>query len=86
MSDFGRLNILQKRAIRIISRSKYNSHTEPLFKALCLLKLEDIYQMNCIRLYCSFLKCSCPNYIINAVNFVSKNIARDNLIVIILKY
>ena len=72
MSNYDRLNILQKRAIRIISRSKYNSHTEPLFKALCLLKLEDIYQMNCIRLYCSFLKCSCPNYIINAVNFVSK--------------
>ena len=37
MSNYDRLNILQKRAIRIISRSKYNSHTEPLFKALCLL-------------------------------------------------
>ena len=73
MSNFCRLNILQKSAIRIISGSKYNSHTEPVFKALCLFKLEDIYQMNCIRLYCSFLKCSC-HYINNAVNFVNKKI------------
>ena len=29
-----RLNKIQKKAIRIITSSKYNSHTEPLFKQL----------------------------------------------------
>ena len=33
----GRLEKLQKRAVRIISCSKYNSHTDPLFKNLNLL-------------------------------------------------
>ena len=37
-----RLFKLQKRAVRIITCSKYNAHTEPLLKALNLLKIEDI--------------------------------------------
>ena len=38
---------LQKKAIRIISLAKYNAHTEPLFKTLNLLKMNDIF----IRIY-----------------------------------
>ena len=37
-----RLNTLQKRAIRAITCSKYNSHTIPLLKSLKLLKINDI--------------------------------------------
>ena len=33
---------LQKRAVRIISCSKFNAHSEPLLKQLDLLKVEDI--------------------------------------------
>ena len=33
---------LQKKAARILSASKYNAHTEPLFKNLKLLKIEHI--------------------------------------------
>ena len=33
----GRLEKLEKRTIRIISNTKYNSHTDPLFKKLNLL-------------------------------------------------
>ncbi len=33
---------LQNKAIRIISLSKYNAHTSPIFKRLQLLKLDDI--------------------------------------------
>ena len=35
---------LQKRAIRTINKSSYNSHTEPLFSQSQILKLEDLYQ------------------------------------------
>ena len=35
-----RINKLQK--IRIVSLSKYNAHTEPIFKRLQLLKVADI--------------------------------------------
>ena len=39
-----RKNILQKRAIRTICRANYNSHTEPLFKQLNIMKLNEQYE------------------------------------------
>lgn len=41
---------LQKRAVRIISCSKYNDHTDPLFDKLHILKFECIYTY-CIALF-----------------------------------
>ena len=38
-----RMSKLQKKAIRIITCGKYNSHTEPMFKRLNLLKVDDIF-------------------------------------------
>jgi len=35
---------LQKRAIRLISKAPYNSHTEPLFKQNNILKIKDLYE------------------------------------------
>ena len=46
-----RLMKLQKRAIRIITKSKYNSHTNPLFKQLSLLKLDDILHLQEWKFY-----------------------------------
>lgn len=37
--------LLQKRAIRTINRSYYKAHTEPLFKKMNILKLEDQYTL-----------------------------------------
>ena len=42
------LIILQKKAIRIISRVYYNEHTDPLFTSLNLLKLPQLYDLNCL--------------------------------------
>ena len=42
------LVILQKKAIRIISKAKYFDHSEPLFKTLELLNLDKIYKLNCL--------------------------------------
>ena len=39
-----KLTVLQKRAIRAITRSKYNDHSSPLFKQLQILKCEDIHR------------------------------------------
>ena len=38
-----RLNLIQKRAVRILTASKYNSHTEPLFKQTSILKVTDMH-------------------------------------------
>ena len=46
-----RLVNLQKRAARISTCSKYNAHTEPLLKALNLLKIEDIMKIKALKSY-----------------------------------
>ncbi len=38
-----RISKVQKRIVRILSISKYNAHTEPIFKLLSLLKVNDIF-------------------------------------------
>ena len=58
-----RLNVLQKRAVRILSGSKYNSHTEPLFKREKLLKIQELYKQKCIKLYCSIIDRKCPKFL-----------------------
>ena len=41
-SNLKRLVTLQKRAVRTISRSAFDAHTDPIFKSLKLLKFENI--------------------------------------------
>ena len=40
-----RLQTLQKRIIRAINKSRFPAHTNPIFKSLYLLKLEDIRKL-----------------------------------------
>ena len=42
-NNLRRINILQKRAIRVINKSKFDAHTDPLFKNCCILKVNDIF-------------------------------------------
>jgi len=44
-----RLITLQKKAVRIIVKAKYNSHTEPIFNKLKILKLEDLFKLNAAK-------------------------------------
>ena len=44
-SNLRRLITLQKRVIRIMSRSAFDAHTDPLFKNLKSLNLESIYKL-----------------------------------------
>ena len=53
---------LQKRAIRLISLSKYNAHTDPLFKSLNLLKMEDIFNLKALKFYYKYTKNTLPKY------------------------
>ena len=39
---FEEINTLQKRAIRVINKSKFDAHTDPLFKNCSILKVIDI--------------------------------------------
>ena len=57
-----RLSKLQKKAIRIISCGKYNAHTEPLFKKHHILKIDDIYRLNCLKFYFKYVHKKLPLY------------------------
>ena len=57
-----RLNLIQKRAVRILTASKYNSHTEPLFKQTNILKVSDICTLNEIKLYYKLINKQLPQY------------------------
>ena len=37
---------LQKRAVRVIIKSKFNAHTDPLFQNLQILKIQDLHKAN----------------------------------------
>ena len=44
VTDIRKLQLLQKKAIRIITSSHYIAHTDPLFSTKQLLKLDDLYK------------------------------------------
>ena len=56
------LHKLQKRAIRTITCSKYNAHTEPLHKTLNILKLPDMYNLQLYKLYYKIQREPVPQY------------------------
>ena len=56
---------LQKKALRIIKVSKYNAHTDPLFKKLKLLKVADILKIKELKLYYKFKHNTLPVYLQN---------------------
>ena len=61
----GKVSTLQKRAIRLITRSKYNAHTDPLFKKYGLLALEDIFNISVLKFYYKLKKNKLPHYLQN---------------------
>ena len=40
---------MQKKAVRVIAHEKYNAHTDPIFKKYKLLKLDDIFKLQCLH-------------------------------------
>ena len=64
---------LQKKAVRIISLNKYNSHTDPIFKKLQLLKIEDIQTLQELKFYFKAKHNQLPSYF-NNLNFNSHSI------------
>ena len=45
-----------------MTNSKYNAHTEPLFKELEMLKVSDIFDVQCMKFWYKFVNKSLPKY------------------------
>ena len=57
-----RLNKLQKKAVRAITNSKFNAHTEPLLKLLNLLNIKDTYILSNLKFYYKYIHNILPHY------------------------
>ena len=60
--DNKRIYKLQKKALRIICKKKYNAHTDPLFIYLKTMKVNDIFQNQCLKFYYKYEKSDLPGY------------------------
>ena len=60
-----RLDKIQNRIIRIITHSKYNAQTKPLFKALDLLTISDLFNLNCLKFVYKFKNKKLPFYFLD---------------------
>ena len=56
---------MQKRAIRVITNSKYNTHVEPLLKKLNLLKISEIFRNSLLKLYYKYKSVNLPHYVMH---------------------
>ena len=54
--------LLQKRAIRNIEKVSYRAHTEPIFKSLNLIKVQDIYYLAILKFYSKIMNNNLPHY------------------------
>ena len=61
-SQIDKIYLLQKKAIRNISKSDFRAHTEPLFKEHNILKVQDIYHMAILKFYSKLINDNLPNY------------------------
>ena len=70
-SNINNLIKIQKKAIRVICNTKYNAHTEPLFKNREILKLTDLIKLNELRFCYKFETGTLPKYFLTS--YVTKN-------------
>ena len=56
---------IQKKAVRIITLNRYNSHTEPLFKTLQILKIDDQLKLQELNFFYKYMHDNVPVYLLN---------------------
>ena len=60
-----RIFSLQKRVIRLICQARYIAHTDPLFKKLNILKVDDLLHLKALKFYFRYTKNDLPDYFQN---------------------
>ena len=80
------INVLQKKCLRIMNLSPYNSHTINLFKIDKILKIDDIIEMEQLKLAYQFKKGILPHNTMELFNsntniYCTRNMEKGGLIV-----
>ena len=67
LTNISRLFKLKKKIVRLIDKSKFIAHTDPIFKKFNILKLEDLFIIQGYQLYDKIMKNQCPKYLLTSV-------------------
>ena len=62
-AESNRVELLQKRTIRLVTNSSYTAHTTPLFVELGLLKVQDIFKLKLLKCYYKLSYNLLPQYV-----------------------
>jgi len=65
----GKLLKMQKKAVRLVVNAKYNSHTDPIFKYLRLLKVNDLHSLQELKFIYKLEKRLLPIYFLDKIYF-----------------
>ena len=60
--ESNRIELLQKKAIRLITNSSYTAHTTPLFIELGLLKIQNMFKLKLLKFYYKLSSNLLPKY------------------------
>ena len=71
-----RLLNIQKKAVRLILNKKYNAHTEPIFKSLKILKLDDIFKRRVLQFFYKYKNQSLPEFLLSLSLFSNTSTLR----------
>ena len=64
-----RLIKLPKRAVRVVSKSKFNEHTDLIFKNLQILRIEDLHKLHILKFYYQLIHENIPVYFCTNMTF-----------------
>ena len=71
-TNLNRVFILQKKCLRIITFSFYKDHSNPLFKDLMLLRLDDVLGSEVIKFFYKFSRNELPKSVCGQFNLVQE--------------
>ena len=74
-----RVNVLQKKAIRVVNFSPYISHSEPIFKNLKLLNMDDLFTLKKFKFLHKLAHNTLPTYFNSYRQFFIKKTTAYNL-------
>ena len=72
-----RIELLHKKAIRLITNSSYSAHTTPLFIALGLLKVQDMFNLKLLKFYYKLSSNLLPQYCESYRDVIERAPARE---------
>ena len=56
------MKLLQKKSVRFVSNSRYNAHCRPIFHRLDILTMDDLFRIECCKIYLKSQKNKLPQY------------------------